>query len=162
MRPKRLMLVVAALAGVAAMIVPAATADPPIRFPLPAPPEITGAYCSGFDVTLHVAANKEVATIFSNGSAIITGTFKADITGNGKTISVNASGPVFFTSDGSTQVLRGNSLVFGEAGDLGPGSPATLQLVSGVVTITYAPGGSVTSVTRTGETRDLCAILADP
>ena len=160
MTPKRLMLVVAALAGVAAMIIPTAAADPPIRFPLPSS-DFTGAYCADFDVTIHITANKEVATVFSNGAAIVTGTFKVELTGNGKTISVNASGPVFFSSDGTTAVLRGNSLVFGEAGDLGPGSPPTLQLVSGVVTLTAADG-SITGVTRTGETRDLCAILADP
>ena len=159
---QRLLLVVAALAGVAAMIVPAAAADPPIRFPLPTPPDITGAYCADVDVTVHVTSNKEVATIFSNGAAIITGTFKVELTGNGKTVSANASGPVFYSSDGTTQVLRGNSLVFGEAGDLGPGSPPTLELDSGTVVITYASDGSVTNVTRTGNVRDLCAVLADP
>jgi hypothetical protein len=162
MTPKRLMFAVAALAGVAALIVPAAAADPPFRISLGTPPDITGRYCPGFDVTLHASANNEVATIFSNGAAIITGTFKVDVSGNGKTVSVNASGPVSFSSDGTTQVLRGNSLVFGAAGDLGPGSPPTLELDSGIVVITYGPDGSVTSVTRTGNTRDLCAILADP
>jgi hypothetical protein len=161
MTVKRLMFVVAVLVGVAATIVSAAAADPPIRIALGTPPDTTGAFCADFDVTIHVTANKEVATIFSNGAVIVTGTFKVELTGNGKTISANASGPVFFSSDGTTAVLRGNSLVYGEAGDLGPGSPPTLQLVSGVVTLTAADG-SIASVTRTGKTRDLCSILADP
>jgi hypothetical protein len=59
-------------------------------------------------------------------------------------------------------VLRGNSLLLGEAGDFGPGSPPTLQLVSGVVTLTFGPDGAITNVTRVGQTTDLCPILADP
>lgn len=163
MTPKRLTLVVAALAGVAAMVVPAATADPPTRVPLPLG-DITGAFCPNFDVLVHAQDNKEVATIFSNGAVIVTGTFKVQLTNlsNQKTISVNASGPVFVSSDGNTQVLRGNSLIIGEAGDLGAGSPPTLQLASGVVTIVYGSDGSVTSITETGNTTDLCAVLADP
>ena len=163
MRLKRFVVAGAVVAATAALIVPAATAVPPVRVPLPLP-DITGAFCPGFDVLLHADQNKEVATIFSNGAVIVTGTFKiqATNTSNHKTIDVNASGPVFVTSDGSTQVLRGNSLIIGEAGDLGPGSPPTLQLVSGVVTITSGPDGAVTGVTQIGHTTDLCAILADP
>ena len=163
MRLKRFVVAGAVVAATAALIVPAATAVPPVRVPLPLP-DITGAFCPGFDVLLHADQNKEVATIFSNGAVIVTGTFKIQATNmsNHKTIDVNASGPVFVTSDGNTQVLRGNSLIIGEAGDLGPGSPPTLQLVSGVVTITSGPDGAVTGVTQIGHTTDLGAILADP
>jgi hypothetical protein len=160
---KPLVVAVAVVAATAALIVPAATAAPPVRVPLSSP-DITGAFCPGFDVLLHAEPSTEVATIFSNGAVIITGTFKVQATNlsNDKTISFNASGPVFLSSAGNTQILRGNSLVIGEAGDLGPGSPPTLELDSGVVTIIYGSGGAVTSITRIGNTTDLCPILADP
>jgi hypothetical protein len=52
--------------------------------------------------------------------------------------------------------LRGNSLLFGEAGDFGPGIPATLVVTSGTVTLR----SDVPGYTLQGYSRDLCAELA--
>ena len=141
-------------------VVGVASADPPSRDFVPASPA-SGRFCADFDVLVNPVQNNEYAIAFSGGATIITGRYVAQLTNleNDKTIEVNASGPVFVSADGSAITLRGNSLLFGEAGFFGPGSTATLQLVSGVVTVTASSGG-VTGVTKTGRIRDLCAELA--
>jgi hypothetical protein len=107
--------------------------------------------------------NKEFITIFSDGGALITGTFKAEVENleTGETIAVNASGPGKITPDGS--VLRGTGrwLLFGEAGFFGPGAPPEVTLVSGQFVAFTDAAGNVTSTTRQGHIEDLCAALAD-
>lgn len=156
---RSLVLLVAVVTGIVA---PAAAADPPERFPAPTPELITGSFCEDFDVALRLTTNSETATIFSNGSVIITGALKGTLENveTGKTINVNFSGPVFVPPAGTPLVLRGNTLLFGEAGDLGPGMPATLLLVSGVVEVTFDAAGNPTRVTTQGKVRDLCVELA--
>jgi hypothetical protein len=160
---KRFVAAVAVLAGTTALLVPSASADPPTRVPAPFT-DLSGPWCPGFDVNWHAVTNNEVATFFSDGRVIVTGTFKIDVTNmsSGKTVTVNASGPVFVSSDGNTVVLRGNTLLGYSAGEVGPGSAPFTQLVSGVVTVKYAADGSVASLTRTGHVTDLCAALAAP
>jgi len=149
-----------ALVALTLSLVGVASADPPSRSFVPASPA-SGRFCADFDVLVTPVINKEYAITFSSGATIITGRFGAQLTNlaNEKTIEVNASGPVFVSADGATITLRGNSLLFGEAGFFGPGSPPTLQLVSGVVTISFSSEG-ITGVSKTGKVRDLCAELA--
>jgi hypothetical protein len=145
------------------LVVPVALADPPTRTFVPSP-TFSGSFCPAFDVQVTAIVNREYAISFSNGATIITGHFVEELTNltTGKTIQVNASGPLFVTADGSTVTLRGRTLLFGEAGDFGPGSPPTTTLLSGVAVITLGPDGTVTSLTTTGHSEDLCATLADP
>jgi hypothetical protein len=158
---KRLIAIAFLTGTVATVAASAALAEPPTRVPAPSP-DFTGRYCADFDVLVHPAINKETATIFSDGRVIITGTFTVDLTNlaSNKTITVNASGPVFFSSDGSVGVFGGRTLLFGEAGTFGPNPELSLQ--SGVVTITFTPTGGIASITRTGHADDLCSLLADP
>jgi hypothetical protein len=153
-----------AVVGVAATLaaVPVAWATPPTITPVPFT-TATGRFCPGFDVTVSEATNKEKAITFSSGATIITGAFAAELTNlsNDKTVLVKASGPVFISSTGTSVTLRGQTLLFGEAGFFGPGAPPTLQLVSGVVALTIGPGG-VTNKAVTGVVDDLCPVLADP
>jgi hypothetical protein len=154
---RRLLAVALGLAVIALISVQVASADPPTRSPAPSPP-VSGRFCPGFGVLVNPVINSEYAITFSNGATTVTGRFVVDLTANGKTIQVNASGPVFFSPDGSTVTLRGNTLVFGAAGDFGPGSPPTLRLVSGVVVVTVGSGG-VTGLSVTGNNTDLCSLL---
>jgi hypothetical protein len=137
-----------------------ALAAPPTRSPAPFPDQV-GRYCADFDVLIHADENREVFTAFEDGRGLITGTFKVTLTNlaTEKQTSVNASGPVFLASDGSTVTLGGRTLLFGEAGFFGPGSPPTLSLVSGNVVISLLTG-EIQSVL--GSVTDLCAVLADP
>jgi hypothetical protein len=150
-----------ALAVVLSLVaVPAATADKPVFEPVTNPP-LTGNFCPGFAVTI-TATSKETAKTFSSGATIVTGSYRAGIENltSGQTVDVNASGPVFFSADGSTVTLRGRTLLFGEAGDLGAGSPPQVLEVSGVVTVTLDSAGQLVSITTRGAVRDICAELA--
>jgi hypothetical protein len=145
------------LVGLMLSLVGVASADPPSRDFVPASPA-SGRFCADFDVLVTPVINNEYAMTFSSGATIITGRYRAQLTnlGNENTIEVNASGPIFFSADGTTVTLRGNTLLFGEAGFFGPGSLPTLQLVSGVVTVSLSTGAA----SKNGHIRDLCAELA--
>jgi hypothetical protein len=136
-----------------------ARADAPVREPLPASTTTLGAAVCGFPVTIAVAENKEFVTTFSSGNVLVTGHYVADITGNGTTITVNASGPVLVTPASVT--FRGGALLFAYPGDLGPGTPGSFILAHGPVTVVYDASGGIASVDiGHARTVDLCARLA--
>jgi hypothetical protein len=147
--------VVAVLAALA--LAPSAAAEKPIIEPAPFG-TFTGQYCEDFMVRVSETTNRGMAKIFSDGSVIITGTLKVDVTNveTGKTISLNISGPAMFSSDGSTLVGVGGWLFFGEAGFLGRDGP-TLETSSGRFVIDLS---DVTFVSRTGSVQELCSLLA--
>jgi hypothetical protein len=156
----RKMLRSAAMLGVF-VLAPASTAlaDPPTREPLPASTLTLGAEVCGFPVVSAVAANNGFATTFSSGKVLLTGHFVADITGNGTTITVNASGPVFI--NGSTVTFRGGALLYAYPGDLGPGTPGSYILAHGPVTVVFDENGGIVSVDAApAKIVDLCAVLA--
>jgi hypothetical protein len=143
------------------VLAPAATAmaDPPAREPQPASTVTLGAAVCGFPVEAAVAANNEFVTTFSSGKVLVTGRFVADITGNGTTITVNASGPVVI--NGSTVTFRGGALLYAYPGDLGPGTPGSFILAHGPVTVVFDETGGIVSVdSAPAKTIDLCAVLA--
>jgi hypothetical protein len=137
---------------------PAFAGQPPVREPAPAF-DATGQFCEDFPVLVHVLANRQFITIFSDGGVHITGQLKAEITNldTGKTIVENISGPLIIEPDGTFFAL-GRGLLFGEAGFFGPGSPAELSINSGRVVIN---GFDLSILSRTGRTEDLCAELAE-
>ena len=143
----------------AGLLVPTAAAEPPTREPLPFP-EATGQFCADFQVSVRATQNKEVATVFSNGVALVTGVLKVEVTNleSGKTIALNISGPGKFSADGSTINGSGTWLLFGEAGQL-PGPDPGLLLVTGRHVITAGPTG-ITSIDTRGTSEDVCDALA--
>ncbi len=151
---------VVALAA-AALLVPSAAADKPIKAPLPAA-DATGQFCEDFQVRVHVTDNKEVIHIFSSGVSLITGVFKVEVTNvtTGKTLALNISGPGKISADGSTLSAHGRWLLFGEAGQL-PGPDPGMILVSGHSTLQLGPTGIVSMELR-GHVEDVCALLAAP
>jgi hypothetical protein len=156
------------LAVVTLLLMPGvARADQPMREGLPQADFTIQGSCS-FDVDLHIIRNNEFITTFSDGRQLITGALVVSLTNvdTGKAITLNISGPVFFTphEDGSlTVALNGRSLVFFAAGDLGPGSAGVLELTSGPAVIEFDANGSAVSYTKaSAATVDLCAVLADP
>jgi hypothetical protein len=146
-----------AVAVISAVLVPVASADKPIKEPAPAPSTLTGQFCADFMVQVNILVNDAFAITFGDGHAIIAGRFIAEAINleTGESVTVNVSGPGFFDASGDLQ-LRGNALLVAEAGDFGPGTPATLVVTSGTVTLR----SGVPGYTLQGYSRDLCAELA--
>jgi hypothetical protein len=146
-------------ACVAVVLVPTAAADGPTRDPLPFT-DVTGQFCEDFQVLVHATQNKEVATVFSSGAALVTGVLKVEVTNleSGKTLALNISGPGVFSADGTEISGAGTWLLFGEAGQL-PGPDPGLLLVTGRNSLALGPAG-ITSITVRGTTQDVCAALA--
>ncbi|HEY0831996.1 MAG TPA: hypothetical protein VGE99_12695 [Candidatus Dormibacteraeota bacterium] len=125
--------------------------------PLPAPPDVTVNCPQGFSLVAHAEIDKEhlKTTTLANGTTVfqINGRFVSRITGNGKSLLFNSSGPAttYARPDGSgTDISRGRTLVI--APDL-----TGLALYSGHAVIDLATG-SVLS--HTGTVTDLCAAMA--
>jgi hypothetical protein len=150
-------LVIALAAVVATLSAPTALADKPVKTPAPFG-EFTGQFCEDFAVRIGATTDQESQKVFSDGSAMITGALKVDVTNveNGNTIALNISGPGRFTADGTTLIGTGRWLFFGEAGSFGRPGP-TLELSVGRFTIDLTTG---TFSSRNGTVRELCGALA--
>lgn len=161
MRMKTLILAATVLVGVAFAVAPLASADRPIRVQVPAG-DSTGQFCEDFPVLVHPTRNNEYATIFSTGATFVTGALRVEVTNldSGETIELNIPGPGFFSPDGSTLIGTGPWLLFGEAGFIGPGSPAGVLFVSGRFVLTFDGQGHVTGYSARGHSEDICAALA--
>ena len=151
------------LAGMA--LVPAATAEKPVRaFLETADPFVLEGSCA-FDVKLEVLTNKEFGTAFSDGRFLITGSYKVRLTNldpGGGSIDVNISGPGDFTfaADGSLTInARGNWLFWFFPGNLGMTS-GSLLLTSGHTTEVLDAAQTPVSFTPSKNTTDACALLA--
>jgi hypothetical protein len=155
-------LALAASLAAALAFAAAASADKPVKEPVTFPEFIPGSFCADFDVLIHVVSNKEEAHIFPSGAIIVTGQLKVELTNlsTDKTVGVNISGPSFNPADGSTSTLSGRSLLLGEAGDLGPGSPPTLLVTSGPTVQTLDSQGNIIGYTTSGHVIDMCEVLA--
>ena len=147
----------AALA-VAALLVPIAAADKPLKIPSEFP-DATGQFCEDFPVLVHATTNKGFTHVFSSGAVLFTGSLKVEVTNldTDETIALNISGPGKISSDGTTLTGTGPWLFFGEAGFFGPGSPPELSTNSGRFAINLADGSFIS---RVGHSVDLCALLA--
>ena len=130
----------------------------PGRQPAPTPADAVGTFC-GADlgvVVAHVEINKEFMKTFTLGNGTIrlaiNGRFVSTVTGNGRTLTFNTSGPatLILSADGS-QVLqivtRGRTFVI---------EPFGMFVYSGLVIVDPATG-LVTS--HSGQVTDVCALL---
>lgn len=149
--------VIALTAVAAVLLAPTALADKPVKEPAPFG-EFTGQYCEDFAVRIVATTDQETMKTFSDGSAMITGSLKVDVTNleNGKTIALNISGPATFTADGAMLIGTGRWLFFGEPGFFGRPGP-TLELSIGRFTLDLA---TETLTSRNGTVRQLCGALA--
>lgn len=155
----------ATIGALALLLVPTALADPPSRDPLPPPPgtsfTISG-ICS-FDVQVTFDVNKEYLHTFTNGAQVITGALFATVTNlsNGKSTSLNISGPGFSSVTSNQLTFSGTSLIIVNPGGLGPGAPGAMLLTHGPATATFDNTGAIVALDLTSaSTTDLCATLS--
>ena len=145
----------AATAAAALWALPAAATPPTHESVSFADRTFTG-QCS-FSVFRHVLENRSVRTTFSNGDQLLTGTFKERLTNlsTGKSIDVNASGPVLtqFHADGSsTETARGRQFVrpFNQ-----------LLITTGLTIVERNAAGTIVGFTQRGGTsQNVCTLLA--
>ncbi|HEY6961082.1 MAG TPA: hypothetical protein VI408_04250 [Gaiellaceae bacterium] len=154
-----------AATGIAAMaFAVTGQATPPTHEPAPSGPVDfpAGVVCS-FPVHGDVVVNNQKITTFSDGSQLVTGAFVSQLTNvwTGKTITINAPGPLRFAFSGDTLTVtgRGQNVYFFFPGDLGPNAPGALLLMDGLVTEVFDSTGLV-SFSHSGSVTDLCAVLA--
>jgi hypothetical protein len=134
---------------VALLIVPAAQAGSPVFVPLPVQ-DFTFGTCA-FPVDVHIAANDETGIFFTDGRIIVSGRLAATFTANGKSVSLNVSGPTMISPTGT---------VIGHGVGIGPtalpGGGVTLAYTAGVADVTTQPA----TVLHGHVLLDLCAALA--
>jgi hypothetical protein len=148
----------ASLVGLLAAGLPsAAQAAPPVHLKLgPSTYEFDNV-CT-FPLRYEETVNKETLTVFVNGKAIVSGSYKVTLTNltTGATLVVKASGPQFF--DGSATVTESGPQIFvlfpGDV--MGPG----VYLLEGRITATRDATGTTINITNTGTTsHNLCNSL---
>jgi hypothetical protein len=167
MRVLRLLALLATGAAVTAVAAPVASAEKPIRFPLPPPPSTLPADICGFPIDVQTLSINETGTVFSNGIFMANGKLKVRLTNGSdptKSVDLNISGPgkLIPQPDGTTLVkAEGASFFFFFPGQLASGSPGALLLVHGLATeLIDANGNPVPgSFNPTGDVQDVCAML---
>ena len=156
------LLLAVTLTGLA--LVPAATAEKPLRSFLPADDFVFSGGCT-FDIGVDFVANNEFQTVFSDGHFLVTGVLKVEFTNlsdPSKSMEANISGPGVFTPtpDGGIVIkAEGPWFFFFFPGDLGPGSPGVALLTRGL-SILVIDGSGNASFTPARNTTDLCVALA--
>jgi hypothetical protein len=167
-RPATLLAVAVVAAALILAAAAPASADKPLREPLPSEDFVLSGSCD-FDVLVHTVENKEfIKTYFDDDGnptrQIINGRLVVELTNlekPGESIVYNVSGPGFVTffEDGSVDsVAGGRSLAIffpGEVVDL-----PLLLVNSGQVTYHFDPEGNVVGVDQAGHVEDVCAALA--
>jgi hypothetical protein len=148
---------------------PALARGPKWQFLPVAPLTLPAAFCS-FEVRVMPMVDREYAKILkaSDGSMItlITGSLKGSYTNlsTGKSFTENHSGPakVTVSPDGSALVAaRGRNPVFLTPSDAQRFGLPTVSVTAGLLTASFAPDGSITSLSLQGHVVvDVCAALS--
>jgi hypothetical protein len=141
----------------------AATASPPTRTPAPSADTIISGACS-FDVGSHFTSQKEYAITFGDGSFIITGQFKVELTNeaSGAVMSFNIPGPGRYTVSNAgvlTIQLEGPWLLFWGAGQMRGSTSGGFLYTTGRGVFTVYPDNTVTLTHDSGTTTDVCKAL---
>lgn len=134
---------------VALLVAPAAQATPPVFVPLPAQ-DFTFSTCA-FPVDVHITANGETGIFFTDGTIIVSGPLAATFSANGKSVSLNVSGP---TKISPTGTVIGHGVGIGPTAL--PGGGVTLAYTAGVADVTTQPA----TLLHGHVLLDLCAALA--
>jgi hypothetical protein len=146
-----------------ALFAPTATADKPLKEPLPPPEDAihpAGLVCP-FPLAEEVVSDRGKSITFSDGSQLVTGTLKERLTNldTGESIVVNVSGPGKFTVEGDVLHVfgRGAWLLVATAEE--PGGPGALFIHGHIRFDVDLLTGAPSNLQVRGSTRDLCEVL---
>jgi hypothetical protein len=146
-----------------ALFAPTATADKPLKEPLPPPEDAVhpaGLVCP-FPLGEEVLSNRGKSITFSDGSQLVTGTLKERLTNldTGESIVVNISGPGTFTVEGDVLHVfgRGAWLLLATADE--PGGPGALFIHGHIRFDVDLLTGAPSNLQVRGSMRDLCEVL---
>jgi hypothetical protein len=120
-----------ALAG-AAIAAPGANANQPTFTPALST-DFVDTSC-GFPVSVHFLFSNETAKTFTNGTTIITGPQFAELSANGKSITLNSSGPGTITASGAITI---HGVSFGEL--LTSTGPVLVHAAGTVSVVSFSP-----------------------
>lgn len=155
LRPIRLVATIGMLAASALLAAGSvAQADQPMAAPSPNPDYLDTTSCP-FPVSVHFTGN-ETAKTFSSGTTTITGPLVADYSANGKSISLNISGPGTVTVSGGSVFILGHGV---GAGPLVTPNGLVLSYTTGLVDISTSPTLEGVLVHGT-DLLDICAALS--
>lgn len=163
---RRSLLVVVVAAFALSISAQPALAGGPSREPVPPFHDLfeAGEVCP-FPVAVDSTRQKEIVKTFSDERFFITGASVERITNvtTGKSIVVNASGPIHFRIAGGILTARaeGRTLFSFFPSDLGPGSAPALLLTTGLaIYVLDLETGAITFTHRGGTTQNICQTLA--
>jgi hypothetical protein len=122
----KFMIAAAATIAAAGTLASSAAADSPDREPVEAGSFTV--YTCGFPVQASVFANREQITTFSDGRVRITGQIKVELSANGQTLVINASGPGILNPDKDEFYSHGIGVL-----DVATPTGVTLAQVAGTV-----------------------------
>lgn len=149
--------VLLALAGALAPRSVAAAPNPPqpLSADFTLPPDQTG--CA-FDVHITMTGKLKFITLPDGSTRVVGAGDKATFTNvaNGHMVTLGIAGTLRISSTadgGTTLVAHGENLWWG-------GAENALVVTDGQFAVTYAPDGSVTPITGTGHTTNVCALIA--
>jgi hypothetical protein len=146
---RHLKLVLPVVAAAAAFLASSAAAGAPQFIPLPGT-DFTDTTSCAFPVAITYTTNDARGIFFDNGDVIVNGAIKATFAANGKSVSLNISGPA---------IIRGDTVT-----GLGVGAGPT-YLPDGSVTLGYNAGsvdvsGPAAVIVHGHMLLDICAALA--
>jgi hypothetical protein len=148
-------LAITVLGAVALLAASLAQAAPPTITPAPGSNFVDTTTC-GFPVSVTFVVNGQTAKAFSDGRTIVTGPLVASFSANGKTVTLNISGPATITITDSSVTVVGHGLGAGPLST--PGGGVTLAYDTGLATID--PNTGVATLTHGTVFLDICAALA--
>jgi hypothetical protein len=151
---RKLLVLLVAMAAGAAIAAPGVYADQPTITPAPQT-NYVDTTC-GFPVSVDFVVNGETAKTFTSGTTIITGPLFAEYSANGKSVTLNVSGP------GTVTVSNGSVLILARGVSFGPlltPNGLVLSYVAGVVSAVTTP--TLEGVLEHGTVLlNICAALA--
>jgi hypothetical protein len=124
-------LAVTILGVVALLTASIAQAAPPTITPAPGTNFVDTTTC-GFPVAVTYVVNGQAAKAFTDGRTIVSGPLAAQFAANGKSVTLNISGPATITATGSSVTIVGHGL---GAGPASTANRVTLAYMTGQVSI---------------------------
>jgi hypothetical protein len=152
---RKLLVLGVLMAAGAAIAAPGAYARRPTFAPFPNTNYVDTTSCP-FPVSVQFVVNDETAITFTNGTTIVKGRLFAKYSANGKSITLNISGPAKITASDGSLLILGHGV---SAGPLVTPNGLVLSYVAGQVAISFTP--TLEGVLLHGTDRlDICTALA--